>query len=129
MVDDSGGRPTAGRPAAAAWPGGPAASESPPTGRGASANDSVRVTIGADGLVDTVTIDPRAFRKGSEVVAELTREAIREAQRDWFGRLAEHDPAPGAEDRLRTRLEEIQADYSRRMEEINRAMAALMRQR
>jgi DNA-binding protein YbaB len=89
-------------------------------------SESVRVTIGDDGLVDTVTIDPRAMRKGAEAVAELTREAVRQAQRDWF---AGHEATPDSEDRLRERLREIQADYSHRMEEINRALAGLMRGR
>lgn len=109
-----------------AWPDGPAAPASPPTGRGASKDESVKVTIGTDGLVDTVTINPRALRKGAQALEELTREAVREAQRDWFGGLATHDPAPASEERLRTRLEEIHAEYSLRMEEINRLMAGLM---
>ncbi|GAB2814068.1 hypothetical protein GCM10027176_18290 [Actinoallomurus bryophytorum] len=114
---------------ASVWPGGPAAPDSPPTGRGASDNGNVQVTIGTDGLVDTVKIDPRALRQDAQALGELTRQAVREAQQDWFGRLAEHDPAPGSEDRLRTKLEEIHAEYSHRMEEINRVIAGLMRNR
>ncbi|MDN3354413.1 YbaB/EbfC family nucleoid-associated protein [Actinomadura sp. DC4] len=114
---------------ASAWPGGPAALEKPPTGHGASADDNVRVTIGTDGLVDTVEINPRALRQDARTLGELTREAVRAAQRDWFGRLADHDPGPASEDRLRARLEEIQAEYSQRMEEINRVIAGLMRSR
>jgi hypothetical protein len=123
------GRDGAAEPAGAAWPGGPPASGTPPTGHGTSANKSVQVTIGSDGLVDTVTIDPRALRQGAEAVAELTREAVRAAQRDWFGRLAPQDPAAGAEDRLRARLAEIHAEFSQRMEEINRVVAGLRRSR
>lgn len=115
--------------AAPAWPGGPAALDNPPTGHGASANKSVQVTIGTDGLVDTVEIDPRALRQDARTLGELTRQAVREAQRDWFGRLAEHDPGSGSDDRLRAKLEEIQAEYSHRMEEINRVIAGLMRTR
>jgi YbaB/EbfC DNA-binding family len=109
-----------------AWPGGPAAADSPHTGRGSSKDESVTVTIGTDGLVDTVAINPRALRQGAQAIEELTREAVREAQRDWFGRLAAQDPAPASEERLRARLEEIQAEYSHRMEEINRLMAGLL---
>jgi hypothetical protein len=109
-----------------AWPDGPAAPASPPTGHGASDDESVKVTIGTDGLVDTVTINPRALRKGAQALEELTREAVREAQRDWFGRLAEHDQAAASQERLRAKLEEISAEYSHRMEEINRLMAGLM---
>ena len=132
-MDDFRKRP-AGRDATPAeapsvWPGGPAALDSPPTGYGASANKSVQVTIGTDGLVDTVKIDPRALRQDSQTLSELTRQAVREAQRDWFGRLAEHDPGPGSEDRLRAKLEEIHEEYSHRMEEINRLIASLMRNR
>jgi hypothetical protein len=123
------GRDATPAEAAPAWPGGPAALDSPPTGYGASANKSVQVTIAADGLVDTVKIDPRALRNDAQALSELTRQAVREAQQDWFGRLAEHDPAPGSEDRLRTKLEEIHAEYSHRMEEINRMIAGLMRNR
>ena len=123
------GREATPAKAASAWPGGPAALDSPPTGYGASEKDSVQVTIGTDGLVDTVKIDPRALRQDAQTLGELTRQAVREAQRDWFGRLAEHDPAPGAEERLRAKLEEIHAEYSHRMEEINRVIAGLTRNR
>ncbi|WUV04371.1 YbaB/EbfC family nucleoid-associated protein [Actinoallomurus sp. NBC_01490] len=112
-----------------AWPGGPVAPASPPTGHGASEDESVKVTIGTDGLVDTVAINPRALRKGAQALEELTREAVREAQRDWFGRLGEHDPAVASEDQLRAKLEEINAEYSLRMEEINRLIAGLMSSR
>jgi hypothetical protein len=123
------GRDATPAEAASVWPGGPAALDSPPTGYGASKNESVQVTIGTDGLVDTVKIDPRALRQDAQALSELTRQAVREAQQDWFCQLAEHDPAPGSEDRLRTRLEEIHAEYSHRMEEINRVLAGLMRNR
>ncbi len=121
-------RPPAGRSTAeaeTAWPGGPPAVASPPVGHGASANRSVRVTIGTDGLVDSVTVDPRSMRQGSEAFAELTRQAVRAAQRDWFGKLAEQSPASDAGERLRARLDEINDEYSHRMEEINQMIAGL----
>ncbi len=130
-MDDFHGRTARGTPteAAAAWPGGPAVFDSPPTGYGESANQSVQITIGKDGLVDVVKIDPRALRQGADGLAALTRQALRAAQQDWFGKIAQHDPATGAEDRLNAKVEEMQAEYSRRMEEVTSKIASLRRDR
>jgi DNA-binding protein YbaB len=92
-------------------------------------NESVRVTIGSDGLVDTLTIDPRALRQGSEALAELTREAVRKAQRDWFVTKTGPEATRESQERLQARLEEIRADYDQRMAEINRAIAGVARNR
>ncbi len=66
-MDDFRGRPAARgvTEAETAWPGGPPAVDSPPTGHGTSDNKSVQVTIGTDGLLDTVKVDPRAMRHGA----------------------------------------------------------------
>src|SRR4051812_47033689 len=104
----------------AAWPGGPA---SPPSGYGASDGETVEVMIGGDGLVEAVTIDPRALKQDVSALADSVRHAVREAQEDWFAQLAEHDGGPAAEGRLRKRLDEIDEEYSRRMEEIQRLIS------
>jgi uncharacterized protein len=97
------------------------------SGGGASADGTVKVTIGKDGFAEQVDIDPRVFRNGTEALAERIREAIRAAQKDWFQKLAQarsgEDEAAAARDkRLQDRFDEINAIYSQRMQEL-RAMS------
>ncbi|GAA3845739.1 hypothetical protein GCM10022226_81410 [Sphaerisporangium flaviroseum] len=100
-----------------------------------SDDKSVQVTIGANGLVERVEIDPRTLRQGSEALAELTRDAMRHAQEDYFRRLAqttapEHaEKARAAKEQLQRRLDEIDARYSERMQELHALLDRLSRDR
>jgi YbaB/EbfC DNA-binding family protein len=94
-------------------------------GHGWSDDKSVQVTIAENGLVERVEIDPRTMRRGSEALAELTRDAMRNAQEDWFRGLAEAmapeqaERARAAKERLRQRLDEIDARYTQRMQDLH----------
>jgi hypothetical protein len=104
-------------------------------GHGLSNDKSVQVKIGEDGLVELVEIDPRALRRGSEVLAKVAQEAMRNAQEDWFHRrfqvtvLERAERASTTKDRLQQKLGEIDARFAQRMQEIHEALDALSKYR
>ncbi|MCA2187283.1 hypothetical protein [Nonomuraea cavernae] len=64
-----------------------------------SEDESVQVTIGSNGLVERIQMDPRVMRGGPEEVAGLARDAMRNAQQDWFRQLAQAKSAHASEAR------------------------------
>ncbi|MEV0592910.1 YbaB/EbfC family nucleoid-associated protein [Nonomuraea cavernae] len=104
-------------------------------GQGFSGDRSVRVTIGGDGLVELVDMDPRVMRRGSEELAELAAEALRNAQEDWFRRFAQataplrEERARDIQERLRKSLEQNAQMYAYRTREIQETLAKLSQDR
>lgn len=106
----------------------------PLSGYGESDDKAVRVTIGEDGLVEVVAIDPRAMRRGSEALAELARAAMHQAQEDWFRRLTRakadrEEQMRTARERLQEKLDEIDAVHARRMQDLHRLLDGLSQRR
>lgn len=102
----------------------PRMAETPISGRGESKDGLVRVVIGDSGLLDTVDINPRALRKGSEAIAGMIRDAVREAQTSWFRqRFGEEDRLPAIPERLQKELDELDAVYEHRMAQLHEIMA------
>jgi hypothetical protein len=86
----------------------------------------IRVTVEENGLVNAISIAPRAMRNGSEELAELILATVREAQTSWFReKLAKGPEAGPSQDRLRKDLAEVEATFERRMEELRQMMAEL----
>lgn len=96
------------------------------SGYGASANKRIVVTIGNDGLVDSVDVDPQVLRWGTDELTRLIQEAMCEAQRDWFRQFTERirsEMAFAEKSRLQKKLDEIDEDYIRQMEDLSRIIA------
>ena len=98
---------------------------------GHSVRGKVHVSIGEDGLVDSVDIDPYAMRAGSGALAELVRDAVREAQEGRLRRLADvatsDDEADARGRRLQSAFDEIDVVYMRRMQELHSLLDRLSR--
>jgi DNA-binding protein YbaB len=96
------------------------------TGEGEAADGLIRVVVDSAGRAAGVTVDPRAMRLGSEVLAEGVRDAFNAAQDDLqakSGRLiagalpegvTQEDAGHG---QMRGRFEEIAESFDRAMRE------------
>jgi DNA-binding protein YbaB len=100
------------------------ASRVPPAdviGSGTAADGGITVVVSIDGERDAVTFDPRVMRLSSEVLAGFVRDAMRDAHKAMFERLAERG-ANSAGD-LTKRVEEMQSAYTDRMKSYERIIA------
>ncbi|MFF5206589.1 YbaB/EbfC family nucleoid-associated protein [Streptosporangium sp. NPDC000396] len=85
-----------------------------PSGTGEAAAGLVNAVVGADGLLEKLTLNPRALRSGSQELAEHIVVAVRAAQRH---RLSQIDKADGDDsaiddaglDALLQRLDDLEA--------------------
>ncbi|MER7419949.1 YbaB/EbfC family nucleoid-associated protein [Micromonospora peucetia] len=90
-----------------------------------AADGRIRVTLGTDGRVSSVDIDPRVLREGSEYLAAELRQAVNAAldgQDD--GATAEAMPDLAA---VTATVERLQDQGLRQMREISQAVSETMR--
>jgi hypothetical protein len=92
---------------------------------GEAADGRIRVTLGTDGRLSAIEIDPRVLREGSEHLAEELRRAVNAA-------LDGQDPGVGAEPMpdlvaMTANLERIQDQGLRQMREMSLAISETMR--
>lgn len=91
-------------------------SESPDSAITATAvDDTVRVTLRADGLIESVTLDPRVKRLPVDDLGKAITAALTAAQQKLLQQATARDrkEAQQAEKRLSAELEDINAEYRR----------------
>lgn len=81
-----------------------------------AAGETVRVTLHSDGLIDSVSLDPRAKRLAVDDLATAITEAFAAAQRELLRRAAADDGEADQKStrRLSVELEQINAEYLRK---------------
>ncbi|PZF94777.1 YbaB/EbfC family nucleoid-associated protein [Micromonospora deserti] len=89
-----------------------------------AADGRIRVTIGTDGRVSDVDIDPRVLREGSEYLATELRHAVNGALDGQDDGAAEPMPDLAA---MTATVERLQDESLRQMREISRAVSETMR--
>ncbi|NUW31465.1 hypothetical protein HTZ77_08510 [Nonomuraea sp. SMC257] len=105
-----------------------------PRGRGESAAGQVVAVVGADGLLESLSLNPRSLRMGSDELAEHVVSAVRAAQQDLVARTDE--PPPDAEEaegdaidpaELMHRLDELEVQSLRDFASLNATLDELLR--
>ncbi|MFG1871326.1 YbaB/EbfC family nucleoid-associated protein [Micromonospora arborensis] len=93
---------------------------------GEAADGRIRVTVGSDGRVSAVDLDPRVLREGSEHLAEELRRAVNAALdgQDEAGATTEPMPDLAA---MTATVERLQDQGLRQMREITLAVSETMR--
>lgn len=100
--------------------------EPPPTTTAEAANGLVKVTLGTDGRLSAIEIDPKALRSGSEDLATELRTAVNKAL-DQRNKTAHTDePMPDLE-AINATIERLQDQSIRQMREISTAISETMR--
>ncbi|MGN9766607.1 YbaB/EbfC family nucleoid-associated protein [Micromonospora sp. SD12] len=91
-----------------------------------AAEGRIRVTLGTDGRVSAVDIDPRVLREGSEYLAAGLRQAVNAALdgQDDGGTTTEPMPDLAA---MTATIERLQDQGLRQMREISQAVSETMR--
>ncbi|MEU5948178.1 YbaB/EbfC family nucleoid-associated protein [Micromonospora sp. NPDC047465] len=92
---------------------------------GEAADGRIRVTLGTDGRLSAVEIDPRVLREGSEHLAEELRRAVNAAL-DGQEPAVDAEPMPDLAAMTAT-LERIQDQGLRQMREMSLAISENMR--
>ncbi|MEU9507611.1 YbaB/EbfC family nucleoid-associated protein [Micromonospora sp. NPDC048170] len=92
---------------------------------GEAADGRITVTLGTDGRVSTIEIDPRVLREGSEHLAEELRRAVNAAL-DGQEPTVDAEPMPDLAAMTAT-LERIQDQGLRQMREMSLAISENMR--
>ncbi|MEV5768564.1 YbaB/EbfC family nucleoid-associated protein [Micromonospora sp. NPDC052213] len=92
---------------------------------GEAADGRIRVTLGTDGRLSAVEIDPRVLREGSEHLAEELRRAVNAAL-DGQEPAVDAEPMPDLAAMAAT-LERIQDQGLRQMREMSLAISENMR--
>ena len=92
---------------------------------GEAADGRVRVTLGTDGRVSAVDLDPRVLREGTEHLAEELRRAVNAAL-DGQDDPAAAEPMPDLAAMTAT-VERLQDQGLRQMREISQAISETMR--
>jgi DNA-binding protein YbaB len=82
-----------------------------------AADDAVRVTLHANGLIDSIGLDPRVKRLPVDDLAAAITKALAAAQQELLRRATDRDHESGKEaaGRLSAELEQINAEYLRKM--------------
>ncbi|MEV4496651.1 YbaB/EbfC family nucleoid-associated protein [Micromonospora arborensis] len=93
---------------------------------GEAADGRVRVTIGSDGRVSAVDLDPRVLREGSEQLAEEFRRAVNAALDGQDEAVTATEPMPDLAAMTAT-VERLQDQGLRQMREITLAVSETMR--
>lgn len=92
---------------------------------GEAADGRIRVTLGTDGRVSAVDLDPRVLREGAEHLAEELRRAVNAAL-DGQDDPAAAEPMPDLAAMTAT-VERLQDQGLRQMREISQAVSDTMR--
>ncbi|NYF55393.1 YbaB/EbfC family nucleoid-associated protein [Micromonospora purpureochromogenes] len=92
---------------------------------GEAADGRIRVTLGTDGRVSAVDLDPRVLREGAEHLAEELRRAVNAAL-DGQDDPAAAEPMPDLA-AMTTTVERLQDQGLRQMREISQAISETMR--
>ncbi|MGC4744082.1 YbaB/EbfC family nucleoid-associated protein [Micromonospora sp. DT201] len=93
---------------------------------GEAADGRLRVTVGSDGRVSAVDLDPRLLREGSEQLAEEFRRAVNAALDGQAAAEAPTEPMPDLAAMTAT-VERLQDQGLRQMREISLAVSETMR--
>ncbi|MEU7930193.1 YbaB/EbfC family nucleoid-associated protein [Micromonospora echinofusca] len=91
-----------------------------------AAEGRIRVTLGTDGRVSAVDIDPRVLREGSEYLAAELRQAVNAALDGQDDGGATTEPMPDLAAMTAT-IERLQDQGLRQMREISQAVSETMR--
>ncbi|MGC4787215.1 YbaB/EbfC family nucleoid-associated protein [Micromonospora sp. DT178] len=91
-----------------------------------AADGRIRVTLGTDGRVSAVDIDPRVLREGSEYLAAELRQAVNAALDGQDDGVAASEPMPDLAAMTAT-IERLQDQGLRQMREISQAVSETMR--
>lgn len=91
-----------------------------------AADGQIRVTLGTDGRVSAIEINPRALREGADYLAEELRVAVNAA---LDGQATEAAPADSMPDlaAITATVERLQDQSLRQMREISQAISETMR--
>lgn len=96
----------------------------PPRGEGAAADGRVRAVVGAGGRVESLTVDPRVMRGGTESVCEHIMTAVNEALDNLKATTAAATPAGVADPAaLSARLSELRTESLRQMDMITQGIS------
>ncbi|MBM0256591.1 YbaB/EbfC family nucleoid-associated protein [Micromonospora sp. 4G55] len=93
---------------------------------GEAADGRIRVTLGTDGRVSAVDLDPRVLREGAEHLAEELRRAVNAALDGQDDDPAAAEPMPDLAAMTAT-VERLQDQGLRQMREISQAISDTMR--
>ncbi|PYC72560.1 hypothetical protein C7C45_09005 [Micromonospora arborensis] len=93
---------------------------------GEAADGRIRVTVGSDGRVSAVDLDPRVLREGSEQLAEEFRRAVNAALDGQDEAVTATEPMPDLAAMTAT-VERLQDQGLRQMREITLAVSETMR--
>ncbi|MFG1775209.1 YbaB/EbfC family nucleoid-associated protein [Micromonospora sp. NPDC049051] len=91
-----------------------------------AADGRVRVTLGTDGRVSAVDIDPRVLREGSEYLADELRRAVNAALDGQDDDATTAEPMPDLA-ALTATVERLQNQGLRQMREISQTVSETMR--
>jgi DNA-binding protein YbaB len=92
-------------------------------GTGTAADDQVRASVAIGGRLETLSVNPRLMRLGSEALCEQIVVAVNAAMDDLLTKVAEsarEQPSPAD---LGQQLEEIRTESVRRMEMFSQGVA------
>ncbi|MEV4093264.1 YbaB/EbfC family nucleoid-associated protein [Streptosporangium saharense] len=95
------------------------------TGEGESAGGLVRATAGGAGTLDSLRLDPRALRAGSQELAEQIVEAVNAALSDLRSRAGVAPPVPGVTG-LEAELERLQEEALTRLDAFTGAIGDVL---
>ncbi|MEH1099934.1 YbaB/EbfC family nucleoid-associated protein [Micromonospora sp. CPCC 205561] len=91
-----------------------------------AADGRIRVTLGTDGRVSAVDLDPRVLREGSEYLAAELRQAVNAALDGQDDGTGAAEPMPDLAAMTAT-IERLQDQGLRQMREISQAVSETMR--
>jgi DNA-binding protein YbaB len=92
-------------------------------GVGTAADDQVRASVAVGGRLETLTVNPRLMRMGSEALCEQIVAAVNAAVDDLATKVVESAPEVPDQADLGQQLEEIQTESVRRMETFTQGVA------
>ncbi|MEV5538418.1 YbaB/EbfC family nucleoid-associated protein [Saccharopolyspora shandongensis] len=88
-------------------------------GEGSAAGGAVRVTVGADGKIDELHLEPRLLGSGVAAIADAVREAVNAAQDDVAAK-----PQPDRTmQAFETELDKLSDGFERAIEKVTRNLA------
>jgi DNA-binding protein YbaB len=92
-------------------------------GSGTAADDQVRASVATGGRLETLTVDPRLMRIGSEALCEQIVVAVNAALDDLRTKVAASTPELPDKAALGQQLDEIRTESVRRMEMFTQGVA------